>query len=148
MAGWAKMAASDTFANKFKPSVFHLRMGEKKVQSWGNHLFNFLSFSYKMSATCSRLRRDFKKQHNKIKNRIKKALDSSLELRTSGSFTTFIVEGKLSWTGVESTNTTSGSYANLMERLRNEQLDSCNDCTSCSFTHKSVTVLFQGKCHI
>lgn len=68
-------------------------------------------------------RRDFKKQHNKIKiNRIK-ALDSSLELRTISSFTTFIVEGKVGCTGVESTNTTSGSHANFMERLRDEQLD-------------------------
>lgn len=40
-----------------------------------------------------------KKQHNKIRNRIK-ALDSSLELRTIGSFTTFIVEGKVTCTGV------------------------------------------------
>lgn len=55
--------------------------------------------------------RDIKKQHNKIKNKIK-AQDSSLELRTISSFTTFMVEGKVSCTGVESTST--GSYANLM----------------------------------
>ncbi len=57
---------------------------------------------------------DVGKQHNKIKNRIK-ALDSSLELRKIGSFTTFIVERKGSCTGVESTNTTSGSHANLIK---------------------------------
>lgn len=84
-------------------------------------------------------RRDTEKQHNKIKNRIK-ALDSSLELGTVSSFTTFIVEGKVSCTGVESTNTTSGSHANLMERLRNEQLD--------SLVTIALHVLFQGKCHI
>lgn len=63
---------------------------------------------------CSRVGGILNKQHDKIKNRIK-AQDSSLELRTIRSFTTFIVEGKVSCTGVESTNTTSGSYADLME---------------------------------
>ena len=71
-----------------------------------------------MRETCSRRRRRRRKrkrkvikQHNNLKNRIN-ALDSSLELRTIGSLTTFIEGGRCA--GVDSTNTTSGSQVILM----------------------------------
>lgn len=54
-----------------------------------------------------------------------------MELRTISSFTTFIVEGKVSCTGVASTNTTSGSYA-----------------SSWTLGTIALHVLFQGKCHV
>lgn len=87
-------------------------------------------------------RRGVKKQHNRMKNRIN-TQDSSLELRTFSSSTTFMVEGRVSCTGVENTNTTSGSYVSRVERLKSEQLDSADDCTSCSFTLNCVQV--QGR---
>lgn len=75
----------------------------------------------------------FKKQH-KIKNR-KQTLDSSLELRTISSFTTFMVGAKLDWSG-EHKHNIRFSNGEIKERAAGL---SGNDCTSSSLT----TVLFQ-----
>lgn len=134
-----KMTASYMYTDNkiIKSSVLYWRTDMKKVQTRGCRLFkprpllqveliafkhfaNVLTVRCKKNETwvCSRVGGgNIKKQHNEIKNKIKiiRAHNSSLELRTISSFTTFIVEGKISCTGVESTNTTSGSYTNLME---------------------------------
>lgn len=71
-----------------------------------------------------------KSSTTKIKNKIK-ALVSSLELRVISSFTTFIMEGRFLYRcGEHIHNIWTTRHRDGV--LKKEQLESGNDCTSCS----------------